>query len=515
MKKQITFLLSLFVAIVANAQTYRVNLDATVTEKFKNYEKGSKVKISAVGNYIATNTSNQDTYNNDFYKLEKEYFIVIGNDTIPYSNKIEDRFYFQYNDMQDLWNVHIIINVLDELQKRGIQENLRNEMEEEALGFINKQKEYGMVFNDPYLENYIYSLVSKIAPKTLIDGRPGNVNILILENPSMNAGMYSNGTLVINTGLLSALHTEDELVAILAHEIAHFVLDHNIQNVNAAVARKKRAEFWAGLATGLTAVAEGVASVKSNYYIPGGATLGMAVLSSSIAHQVVDRLGMKYNAEQEEVADIVAIQTLEVLGYDKNALSTALNRMREIMVQERSNVMYFQSYTHPALVKRIIDAGKPQNVANQKFEQDISFAVTSTARMKFEDRRFRQVIPLVNQNIVNDVATAEDYVLKAHSLLALYNDSQTNLEVLEMINMAKSLDETDINIYKVEILANLRSEKYTISQELLTQYIQRLNEMELSLKEIRSDKTWDTNNNFIQTERDWAKRMIIKMKAMQ
>ena len=25
----------------------------------------------------------------------------------------------------------------------------------------------------------------------------------------------------------------------------------------------------------------------------------------------------------------------------------------------------------------------------------------------------------------------------------------------------------------------------------------------------------DTNNNFIQTERDWAKRMIIKMKAMQ
>lgn len=515
MKKHLILLTALFIAILTNAQSYKVNLDATVTEKFKNYEKGSKVKISSIGNYLGSNSSNQDTYDSDYYKLEKEYYIVINNDTIPYSNKIEDRFFFQYNDIQDLWNIHIIVNVLDELQRKGIQENLRSEMEEEALSYINKQKEYDMEFNDPYLESYIYSLVSKIAPQTLIDGRPGNVNLLILENPAMNAGMYSNGTLVINTGLLSALHTEDELVAVLAHEIAHFVLDHNIQNVNAAVARKKRAEFWAGLATGLTAIAEGVAAVKSNYYVPGGATLGMAVLSSSIASQIVDRLGMKYNSEQEEEADMVAIQVLELLGYDKNALSTALNRMKEIMVQERSNVMYFQTYSHPALIKRIYSAGKPQDVANQRFEQEISFAVTSTARMKFEDRRFRQVLPLVEQNIINGVATSEDYILKAHCLLALHNNEQTNMEVLEMINIAKSLDETNINIYKVEILANLRLKKYAISQELLAQYVQKLNEMEIHLKDIESDITWDANYKFIVSERDWANRMEIKVKAMQ
>ena len=249
--------------------------------------------------------------------------------------------------------------------------------------------------------------------------------------------------------------------------------------------------------------------------MPGAATLGMAVLSSSIASQIVDRLGMKYNAEQEIEADKTAIQALEILGYDKNALSTALNRMKEIMVQERSNVMYFQSYTHPALVKRILDAGKPQDIENQKFEQEISFAVTSTARMKFEDRRFRQVLPLVDQNIINGVATSEDYILKAHCLLALHNNEQTNMEVLEMINMAKSLDETNINIYKVEILANLRLKKYVISQELLAQYVQKLNELELSLRDIKSDKTWDSTNQFITTERDWANRMAIKVKAMQ
>lgn len=515
MKKQITLLIYLLVAIIGNAQSYKVDLNATLTDKFKNYEKGSRVKISMIGSQEASNNSNYESYGDDYYKQEKVYYIVINKDTIPYNDKISERFYFEYNNMQDLWNAQIIASVLGELQNKGIQESLRREMEEEALSYINKQKEYGMVFNDPYLENYIYGLVAKIAPHTLIDGRPGNVNVLILENPSMNAGMYSNGTLVINTGLLSALHTEDELVAVLAHEIAHFVLDHSIQNVNAAISRKKRAEFWAGLATGLTAVAEGVAAVKSNYYMPGAATLGMAILSTSLAHQVVDRLGMKYNADQEDFADMVAVQALDILGYDKNALSTALNRMKDIMVQERSNAMYFQTYSHPALIKRIYKAGRPQNIASQRFEQEISFAITSTARMKFEDRRFRQVLPLVEQNIANDVATAEDYILKANCLLALNNDAQSNAEVLEMVNIAKSLDETNINIYKAEILANLRLEKYTIAHDLLTQYVQRLNDLEHTMKDIESDRMWDSTHNFITTERDWAKRMAIKVKAMQ
>ena len=506
MRKTITLIIYLFIAIITNAQSYKVSLDATLNDDFKKMKTGTKVTISRVINTIDTD---------DFGNLKNKHFVVINKDTVLYDNRISNRFDFSYDDIQDLWDQKIICNVFEELESNGIQESLRSEMEDEALSFINQQKEYGLVFNDPYLESYIYSLISKIAPKTLIDSRPGNVNLLILENPAMNAGMYSNGTLVINTGLLSALHSEDELVAVLAHEIAHFVLDHNVQNVNAAISRKKRAEFWATLATGLTAVAEGVAAVKSNYYIPGGATLGMAVLSSAVAKQVVDRLGMKYNLEQEEEADKTAIQALEILGYDRNALASALNRMRNVMEQERSHVMYFQSYTHPALVKRIQDAGKPQDISSSDFEREMSFAVTSTARMKFEDRRFRQVLPLVEQNINNGVATAEDYILKAHCLLSLYNDPQSNTEVLDMVNMAKNLDESNINIYKAEILANLRLEKHIVAQELLSQYIQRLNEMELSLKEIESDRAWDNTHNFISTERDWAKRMIVKVRAMQ
>lgn len=39
--------------------------------------------------------------------------------------------------------------------------------------------------------------------------------------------------------------------------------------------------------------------------------------------------------------------------------------------------------------------------------------------------------------------------------------------------------------------------------------------MEIHLKDIESDITWDANYKFIVSERDWANRMEIKVKAMQ
>ena len=507
MKRYLVLLFGLCIGLLANAQAYKVDLDATLLKNFEHLKKGEKVKITSVVHDVEEIKG--------YGRLEDVYSIVIGTDTIPVNSKIGDRFNFRYDNVQDLWDEQIICNVLVSLQKKGSQNSLRNEMEEEALDYISKQKEYNMVLNDPYLENYIYSLISKIAPVDIVDGRPGNVNILIVDNPTLNAGMYSNGTMVIHTGLLSALHTEDELVAILSHEIAHFVLDHSVQNVNKATSRKKRAEFWAALATGLTAVAEGVAASKGNYYAPGAATLGMAVLSTTVAAQIVERLGMNYNAEQEEEADQIAVKVLELLGYDKNALATALNRMQENMVKERSNMMYFQSYTHPALVERIKKAGIPQNVTSSDYEKEVSFAITSSARLKYEDRRFRQTLPLVETNIRNGVATAEDYILKANCLLALYNDDVSNNEVLSLINKAKTIDGSNINHYKADILSNLRLRKFDVAQQLLQSYISALNEMEIQLKDIESDITWDANYKFIVSERDWANRMNVKVKVMQ
>lgn len=504
MKKIIALLLFVVCAGSIYAQTYKVDLDATVMKKYEHFKKGDKIKITDIIH----------TTEYDGFQYVGSYYIVINNDTLPITSKLGDRLEFQYKNTQDVWDAKIASDVLVDLEKKGVQKELRDEMEKDALEYITKVKGYGMEFNDPYLENYIYSLIAKIAPETIVDGRPGSVNLLILEDDALNACIYPNGTLVINTGLLSALHSEDELVAILSHEIAHFVLDHSIDNVNMAKTRQKRAEFWAAVVTGVAAMAEGVAASKNKYYVPGAVTLGTAMLASTIAADVIDRLGMKYDHEQEFEADKLAIQILSLLGYDENALATALMRIETQMVVERNNAIYFASYTHPALIDRIQKAGKPQGRKSRQFEKEISFAVTSSARIKYENRRFKQAMILATQNIENGVATAEDFIIKANCLLALQNSMDSNRQVVELINSAKSVDPGNINIYKADILAHLRLGDRSKAIELLHSYLNDLEKMRLQLKEIESDTSWDALNSFINTEQNWSNRMQIKLRAM-
>ncbi len=504
MRTFISILYITFCTSFSFAQSFDLDLTATMLRDNDAWKENSQVNIKR---FI-------HTVDVDEYGSAKEVFYLeddIGN-KVDINSKVNDCFDFKFDNVQQLWDANIITNVLNQLKKKGLQYDLRSEMESDALDYIQKVKNYGLELNDPYLKTYIYSLVSKIAPTYLIDGRPGSINLIIQDSPTINSCCYPNGTIVLNAGLLAVLHSEDELVAILAHEIAHFILDHSVQNVNAAISRKKRAEFWSALTTGLTAIAEGVVASKTEYYTPGAATIGMAVLSSSIAKQVIERLGMKYNHKQEDEADKLAIQVLKIMGYDENAMATALNRIMGEYIKERNNAMYFKSYSHPSLIERIHNAGIPNDYRDIMFEQIISFAISSVAIMKYNDCRFHQCLPYVTQNIENNVATADDYILKANCLLSLKSDEISNIEVLELINKAKQIDAENINIYKTEIIATLRLDDRGKAIELLNQYITKLNSY--NLDNIESDKTWDKLKDFVVVEKDWAKKMIVKLNGM-
>lgn len=498
-------LFAVFSFSFSSAQTFELELNAVMKKNNGEWKKNNEVVIRKF--------VHETVYVHEVGEYKDKFWLEDDKGTkVEINSKVDDCFRFKYNNIQDLWDASIITNVLYSLKKKGFQYDLRDEMEDDALEYIQRVRNAGLELNDPYLKTYIYSLVAKIAPMQLIDGRPGSVNILIQENPSINACCFSNGTIVLNTGLLASLHTEDELVAILAHEIAHFILDHSVQNVNAAISRKKRAEFWAGLATGLTAIAEGVAASKNPYYKPGAATLGMAIISSNIASEVIDRLGMNYSDEQEQEADLLAIKALMILGYDPLALASALSRLKTEYVKERSNVEYLSSYTHSALMNRIATAGSSVDKRDKVFEQMISFAVSSVAMMKYSDCRFRQCIPYVRQNIENGVATIDDYILMANCLLSTKNDEESNNEAIRLIEKAKSFNVSDINLNKVEILATLRIGEKTKAMEQIKHYINLLDSCNLSA--VNGAKTWESLNGFVVTEKDWANKMLIKLSGM-
>jgi predicted Zn-dependent protease len=82
-----------------------------------------------------------------------------------------------------------------------------------------------LVIRDETLNNYVHGVLCRAVG----DDRCKGVRIYIVRDPSLNAGMYANGAMQVNTGALLRVRGEAELAAVLAHEFGHFELRHGLE----------------------------------------------------------------------------------------------------------------------------------------------------------------------------------------------------------------------------------------------------------------------------------------------
>jgi len=76
------------------------------------------------------------------------------------------------------------------------------------------------------LTDYLNQIIKNIKPAYLDSF---DIPIYVCKSPAINAGIYANGKLIINTGILTQLNNEAELAYILCHELVHFIHRHNLE----------------------------------------------------------------------------------------------------------------------------------------------------------------------------------------------------------------------------------------------------------------------------------------------
>jgi Zn-dependent protease with chaperone function len=405
------------------------------------------------------------------------------------------------SDKAEVWQKIRIESGLDLYHfQNGYQYDLRKELEDESFETLqNFQKYYGF-FEDEFLSDYLQTVLYKIHPITLGDGRPGNLNIKILKSSEPNAFCTPNGTIILTTGILSTIMSEDELYGIIAHEVAHFVLDHQVVNITREVQRQKRAEFWSGFATAVVAAAETYAVSKDVYYPAGTLTMTTAILSSSIANSINERLGAKYSIGQESEADNVAVMVLNFLKKDPKALSSALTRIKEYCFLNGNFVALSGAGTHPSLDERINKMGPvdPSQFKNKKYDQAISLINTYNAIEEYNLSHFETVMTLVNRNIDAGVGTEDDLILKAICLRTIYDTPEKNQEALNLIIKAKTLNVVPNDYtFKQEGITLLRQGK---SNEAVTSFTNYLNKLESQTEK----------SDYVNDEIVWTRKMIFK-----
>ena len=83
------------------------------------------------------------------------------------------------------------------------------------------------VYQDQELQDYVQTIGQSLAAKS---HRPNLVyRFTVIDSPDINAFALPGGYIYINRGLMSYLSSEEELAAVLGHEIGHVTARHSVQ----------------------------------------------------------------------------------------------------------------------------------------------------------------------------------------------------------------------------------------------------------------------------------------------
>ncbi|MEI7502716.1 MAG: M48 family metallopeptidase [Paludibacter sp.] len=503
--KKIAILVFILIQVSASSQITFDIKGIVINKSIKtSSESGSTIPI---GTKIILKSSIRDEFGN------KRISIQFNDKNEVIDNNQFEKINFTPTSLKEFWQCQALKNqTFDNLLKKGFQYKLRSELEDDAIEYLNRLKNNNLCFDDSYLESYIYSLVYRIYPSSLEDGRPGILNVKVVKDFTPNAYVFSNGSLFITTGLLSTINSEAELIAILAHEVSHFVLDHSVININKATQRQKNAEFWAAFATIAAATGEAYIASKNSYYQPGAITMGTAVIAQNIANSVLDRMGLKYSREQEIEADKCAVELMKYNGVNPLALSSALNKIKNYCVLTGNYLALSGEGTHPAMDERINEIGTPTLFYDIQYDRKISFVNTFNAVAELENQHFTSCINLAKRNINSNVATEDDYVLMAIATLNMYDNEQKNLEALSLIITAKSLKiYPSIDILKQEVIVLIRLKRLPEAKLGLQKYKEELDKEKLNLSKIVDTRECSATNMYIIKEYEWTVKMISKV----
>lgn len=211
--------------------------------------------------------------------------------------------------------------------------------EEQAIWEVGKQhqqqvRETGEVITDPAMEQRLEALASRLLGD-MVQTIGMEVDVLIFRDPSVNAWVYPDGTIAVQTGLLAAMENEAQLAAIMGHEISHFLNRH-------AFIQIKSKQTQAAIGKGLGLLATAALAAKT----------GAVNTNMMKAGQVwTDLVTSGYSRNLETKADEQGLQLLTAAGFDPEQALPAFEALR-IDEDDEVNISKVWS-SHPDIDSRL------------------------------------------------------------------------------------------------------------------------------------------------------------------
>jgi predicted Zn-dependent protease len=221
---------------------------------------------------------------------------------------------------------------VDRPQKMAVSaEAIDQAAHEQYAALMAQERQKGTLNRNPAQVARVRAVANRIIPQT-VSFRPDALRwgweTNVITSPEVNAWCMPGGKMAVYTGLIEKLHmTDDELAAVMGHEIAHALREH---------ARERASE---------QAIAGSLISVGSTLF--GVGDLGQK--GAEFAYMSL--LGLPNSRRHETEADRVGIELAARAGYDPRAAITLWQKMAQA---GDGDTIKFLS-THPSREERLSD----------------------------------------------------------------------------------------------------------------------------------------------------------------
>ncbi|WP_187308527.1 M48 family metalloprotease [Lysobacter antibioticus] len=225
-------------------------------------------------------------------------------------------------------------------------------------------RHYDYLLEDPLIDSWLDTLGTRLAANSDKPTQP--FTFFMLRERQINAFATLGGYIGVNSGLVLTAEREDEVAAVISHEVAHVTQQHVLRGVE----RAQRDQLPILLAM-LGAI---VAAQSAGSNSTDDAT--MAAITSGLG--LMQQRQINYTRSNESEADRIGIQTLSRSHYDPTAMADFFARMQ---VVSRSNAANWYGetpdylMTHPVTTTRI---GEAKERAEQIAGKNSLTAVTAT-----------------------------------------------------------------------------------------------------------------------------------------
>jgi predicted Zn-dependent protease len=292
---------------------------------------------------------------------------------------------------------------------------IENELLERVRQFEKKIEDDGLVFSDPEVNEYVNFVGKAMVPD---EAPPENVvwRFKVLRDPEANAFALPNGSIYVNTGLLSRLDNEAQLASVLGHEVTHVLERHSYRENRSA--RKKMVAIH--VFTAIASVADAAGGIA------GAVT---AIVSSMIPMILVGTI-FGYSRELERDADVRAVQAMVDADYSAEEMPNAFRALKnqyEVDLSTGEPPVFYSS--HPRLNERIayitelVNATRPKTphpmVEAERYSARTEKAVRHNIGLEIQVGQMRTAVALAKRLVKNNPNSAENHFLLGEAYRAL------------------------------------------------------------------------------------------------